>query len=130
MNPFRHGIDKQIDTILRYPRNWGPPVAVEMLILLLLELRASLLFPSGSQREILKERYLNFLREQLPEGPPNKLLSDRDISPFKQESILAEFVQRERGVSSWGLDRLWCRIFHGRILISSRYYCPDCVLQQ
>jgi hypothetical protein len=130
VNPFRHGIDKQIDTILRYPRNWGPPVAVEMLILLLLELRSSLVFQSESDRELLKERYLKFLQEELPESPPNKLLSDRDVDSFRQESILAKFVQRERGSSSWGLDRLWCRIFHGRIFSSSRYYCPDCVLQQ
>ncbi|MES3035954.1 MAG: hypothetical protein V4813_18265 [Gemmatimonadota bacterium] len=65
-------IDEQLDGMIRYPLMWGPGIAVERQILLLLEFRSVVLRPqleTDHPRTVL-DAYEAFLEERFPDSPP------------------------------------------------------------
>jgi hypothetical protein len=82
--------NERLDAMLGAPPMWGSNEAVEMQVLLLLELRALALRPEASEAssDAVFELYTAFLRQRFPERGPAPLC-EIEGAPFQE--TLAEF---------------------------------------
>lgn len=89
MSTFRETVlrwaNERLDAIIGAPPMWGSNEAVEMQVLLLMELRALALRPQDSldSPDAVFELYTTFLRQRFPENPPAPLC-EIEAAPFEQ----------------------------------------------
>lgn len=74
-------VDEQLAGMRRYPLMWGPPIAVELGYLQLLETRFVALRPDldAEQPRLIKDRYQEFLRKRFPQVGVSYLCSIFDV---------------------------------------------------
>lgn len=97
-------IDHRIDTIKRYPLMWGSYEAVEMQLLLLLELRARIKWDELQPQSVavsvdrtLSYEYGNFLAKAFPFSPKTTLAGLIEAEPCdrRDEAFVKKFTEFE-----------------------------------
>jgi hypothetical protein len=84
-------LDERLDAMLARPGMWGGAEAVELQVLLLLELRIVAMRPAFRNRamELLKGQYSSFLQRRFPDAGP-RMLSALAADPHELASLLEQ----------------------------------------
>lgn len=95
--PMAEYIQRRLSAILQRPDGWGPPHAVELQVLLLVEMWHVLCGAQQAEVDDVTNRFSRFLARQLP-GPPLPLalrlgLTHRSSPQFVE--LLRQFVEEE-----------------------------------
>lgn len=93
-------VDQRIGALLARPDGWGPPESVELQLLLLIEMRHTVLGLPVGFVDAVNERYSAFIERAFP-GSNSSLASRlglvrRASQPFIE--TIGEFLERERGM--------------------------------
>lgn len=93
-------VEQRLLAILTSPDGWGPPQAVELQVLLLIEMWHVIQGAPSDQVNNTSRRYAQYLGSVLP-GPPVDLAHRLELTDERATdqfvAILREFVQREQG---------------------------------
>lgn len=90
-------VDQRLYSMLQMPDAWGAPEAVELQILLLLEVRLKAKGVNNEDVSHVQKRYYNFLAQHLP-GPPCSLAERLGLGFSANEQfllLLKSFAQSE-----------------------------------
>ncbi len=87
--------NQRLDAILERPKMWGGTEAVELQVLLMLELLVNEALPDQDPYEWIRDRYLPFIRTEVSSGP--WLLSGHSLDV---DSLVAHLVRFRALVSS------------------------------
>lgn len=93
-----HFVSRRLDSIWRHPDGWGPPHAVELQVLLLVEMWHVLMGSHPEEVDRVTERFANFLADNCA-GPPVPLavrLRLAHTSTKQFITLLRSFVQEEQ----------------------------------
>jgi hypothetical protein len=93
-------VEQRLISMLRTPDAWGTPDAVELQVLLLLEVRLKAKGADDVELRDVQQRYTRFLAQRLP-GPPSSLAERLGVgfsANARFVELLGEFVQSELGL--------------------------------
>jgi hypothetical protein len=136
MNTFRetvlHWANERLDALIGAPPMWGSNEAVEMQVLLLMELRALALRPQESiaSPEAVFELYTTFLRQTFPERGPAPLC-ELEGAPFQQtlrsfrQLLEARIIKEDPFQHADLVIRLQYKLGHRPTAQSFTGYCDD-----
>lgn len=91
-------VQERITALLGRPNGWGPPLAVELQVLLLIEMWHIVNGASREHADGVAERYDRFVGSVLP-GPPFPLAARLGLGDHANErfiELLREFLSREQ----------------------------------
>lgn len=93
---------RRISAILAQPDGWGPPFAVEMQLLTLVEMLHSLDGAAEERIQNVTRRFAGFINKRFP-GPPLPLAHRLELDDEANEQFtrtLAQFVQAEQSLDA------------------------------